>query len=158
MKTEVMPGERAQTLEGADGFRPGCTAPAAPSRRAITRKRDQRLRRFKRQLLAVAEHLREDEYAPLIQSFGRISLLVIDGYEVLRAGGLLNKDGELRSSVDTFQRLVGQQLKLARELGLTPSAIGKLGAGGRGPQEDADFEQRVKRVHAERHGDENAEE
>ncbi|MBF6570423.1 MAG: hypothetical protein IVW54_16275 [Candidatus Binataceae bacterium] len=110
----------------------GVTLAAPPSTRhpisrySLSRKRDQRLRRFRRQLLAVAPHLDDPKFAPLLNSFGRISLLALDGYETLREGGLLNEDGELRSSVDTFQRLVGQQLKLGRELGLTPTALNKI--------------------------------
>jgi hypothetical protein len=98
----------------------------APPSRVARLKRDQRLRRFRRQLLAVAPNLDDPRFRPLLDSFGRISLLALDGYEFLRAHGLTNAEGELRASVDTFQRLAGQQLKLARELGLTPAALGKL--------------------------------
>jgi hypothetical protein len=34
--------------------------------------------------------------------------------------------GELRPSIDTIGRLVGQQTKLATALGLTPTVLGKL--------------------------------
>ena len=40
--------------------------------------------------------------------------------------GLVNEDGELRARVDVVQRLFTTQLKIARELGLTPAALGKL--------------------------------
>jgi hypothetical protein len=96
----------------------------APSRRA--RKRDQRVRRACRQIVVVAPHLDDPKYRPLVQAFARISLLNIDAFEHLREKGLVNAEGELRSSVDTFQRLVNTQLKLAEKLGLTPSALGKL--------------------------------
>jgi hypothetical protein len=97
-----------------------------PSTSATRRKRDQRLRRFRRQLLVVAPHLDDPKFRPLLSSFGRITLLAADGYELLRSSGLTNENGELRSSVDTIQRLIGQQLKLANALGLTPAALGKL--------------------------------
>jgi hypothetical protein len=90
------------------------------------RKRDQRLRRSRRELLKVAPMLDDPKYAPLINSFCRVSLLAADGYELLRSGGLLDANGELRSSVATVNQLIGQQLKLARELGLSPSAVSKL--------------------------------
>jgi phage terminase small subunit len=101
--------------------------PAKPtSRAAVARKRDQRLRRFRRQLLVVAPNLDDSRFAPLIAAFGRATLLAGDAYEFLREHGLVNADGELRASVDVVQRLFTTQLKLARELGLTPAALGKL--------------------------------
>jgi hypothetical protein len=90
------------------------------------RKRDQRLRRSRRELLKVAPLLADAKYSPLVNSFCRVSLLAADGYELLRNGGLLDANGELRSSVATVNQLIGQQLKLARELGLSPSAVSKL--------------------------------
>src|ERR1700736_3400411 len=99
------------------------TLPAKPtSRAAVARKRDQRLRRFRRQLLAVAPNLDDPRFAPLVAAFGRAVILSGDAYEFLRERGLVNQDGELRSSVDVVQRLFTTQLKLARELGLTPAA------------------------------------
>jgi hypothetical protein len=101
--------------------------PAKPtSRAAVARKRDQRLRRFRRQLLVVAPNLDDSRFTPLIAAFGRATLLAGDAYEFLREHGLVNADGELRASVDVVQRLFTTQLKLARELGLTPAALGKL--------------------------------
>jgi hypothetical protein len=61
-----------------------------------------------------------------VEAFGINSLLVRDSYALLRERGLLNENGELRSSIDTLQRLMGLQLKLARELGLTPAVLGKI--------------------------------
>jgi hypothetical protein len=62
----------------------------------------------------------------VLQSFGRVSLLLSDGYEKIRGAALLNADGELRSSIDTIGRLAGVQLKLGKELGLTPSTLRAL--------------------------------
>jgi hypothetical protein len=103
-------------------------SPVVPHRNSAIarRKRDQRLRRSRRELLKVAPLLADAKYSPLVNSFCRVSLLAIDGYELLRSGGLLDENGELRSSVTTFNQLIGQQLKLARELGLSPSAVSKL--------------------------------
>ncbi len=101
-------------------------APAPRPRTLKVRKRDQRVRRACRQILVVAPHLDDPKYRPLIQSFARISLLSVDGFEHLRERGLVGENGELRSSVDVFQRLVNTQMKLAEKLGLTPSALGKL--------------------------------
>lgn len=97
-----------------------------PRTALVKRKRDQRLRRSRRELLKVEPLLADAKYSALVNSFCRISLLAIDGYELLRAGGLLDENGELRPSVATFNQLVGQQLKLARELGLSSSAASKI--------------------------------
>jgi hypothetical protein len=83
------------------------------SRALVRRKRDQRVRRACRQVLVVAPHLDDAKYRPLIQSFARISILGSDAFELLRERGLVNDDGELRSSVDVFQRLVNTQMKFA---------------------------------------------
>src|ERR1700722_1999117 len=99
----------------------------APATRKLTRaKRDQRLRRVKRQILAVDGRLEEPRYGLLVGSLARASLLLGDSYEYLRKVGLVNEQGELRSSVDTVQRMIALQLKLARELGLSPAALGKF--------------------------------
>jgi hypothetical protein len=89
-------------------------------------KRDQRLKRVNSEIRKVTGHLDDPKYRIVLGTFGRTTLMLRDTYEVIREGGLLNKDGELRSSVDTFTRLAGLQLKLARELGLTPAALGKI--------------------------------
>lgn len=100
------------------------------SRVAIRRQpRDQRVRRFKRQLLEVAPHLNDPKFGPLLHSFARISLLSLDSYEYLRANGLVGSDGELRHSVDVAQRLATTSLRLATALGLTPLALVKLKPG-----------------------------
>ena len=102
-------------------------SPAPVPRRVTKRKRDHRLKRFRRELLKVAPDLNDSKYTPLLNSFGRLTILSIDAYEVLRSGGLLDDENrEIRSSVETFARLAAQQLRFARELGLTPTALGKL--------------------------------
>ena len=91
-----------------------------------TRKRDERVRRACRSIVRVAPHLDDPKFRPLIQAFARTSILNLDAFEHLRHVGIVNANGELRSSVDTFQRLVNTQMKLADKLGLTPSTLGKL--------------------------------
>lgn len=100
----------------------------APRPRTLkVRRRDGRVRRACRQIIVVAAgQLDDPKYRPLVQSFARISILAVDAFELLREKGLLNAEGELRSSVDTFQRLVGMQLKLATALGLSPAALTKF--------------------------------
>jgi len=95
-----------------------------PSRRR--RARDQRVKRFRRAVLVAAPELDDPRFAPLVASFSRISILGLDAYEFLRANGIMSEEGELRSSVDTVNRLIGAQLKLANALGLAPAALGKL--------------------------------
>ncbi len=98
--------------------------PRTPTR--AERRRDQRVRRKKQQMLVVAPHLDDAKFKPLLESFAQVTLLKGDCYEFLRKHGLVNEQGELRSSVDTVQRLMGLQLKLANALGLSPAVLGKI--------------------------------
>jgi hypothetical protein len=90
------------------------------------RSRDQRVRRFRGDLVKVAPHLNQRKFAPLLSSFARISILALDSYEFLRTAGLTGENGELRSSVTTVAGLINSQLRLASALLLTPAALGKL--------------------------------
>lgn len=75
----------------------------------------------------LAPHLENPVFTPLLQSFGRLSLLLQDAYDRLRLEDrLLGDDGELRTSVDTIRKLAETQARLARELGLTPSTLRAL--------------------------------
>lgn len=100
------------------------TLPNRPARRRTAR--DQRSRRVARQIVIQNPHLEEPRYRVLISSFAKQTILVHDAYEFLREKGLVGESGELRSSVETLNRLIGGQLKLATALGLSPSALGKL--------------------------------
>lgn len=77
-------------------------------------------------MVSLDPRLDDPKFGPLITSFAEVTLLSRDAFDFLRGNGLVNEDGELRSSVDTFQRLLGQQVKLARELHLTPASLGKV--------------------------------
>jgi hypothetical protein len=103
---------------------------ATPPRTRVAKKRprDERVRRFKRQLLQVAPHLNNPALGPLVQIFVQSALLSLDSYEFLRTHGLVGADGELRHSVHTVQLLFNTQLKLAAQLGLTPLALQALKA------------------------------
>ncbi len=89
-------------------------------------KRDEQVRRYVRCVRDLVPHLENPVYAPMLQSFARISLLLERGYSHLREGSLLNKDGELRPGIDTIRRLAETQSRLARELGLTPATLRSL--------------------------------
>jgi hypothetical protein len=104
------------------------TLEIAPNNRHAGRRRprDQRVKRFRRQMIIVAPHLDDPKYAPLIASFARISILALDSYEFLRERGLTNESGELRSSVEVVSRLFSNQLKLATALGLSPATVGRF--------------------------------
>jgi hypothetical protein len=103
---------------------------ATPPRTRVAKKkkrpRDERVRRFKRDLLKVAPHLDNPALGPLIQIFAQSALLSLDSYEFLRAKGIVGDDGELRHSVHTVQLLFNTQLKLANALGLTPASLQAL--------------------------------
>ncbi len=90
-------------------------------------RRDQRLRRIVRSARSLAPHLDNPIFTPVLQSFGRVSLLLQDSYEKLRNGDLIGDDGELRPSINTVRQLAETQARLARELGLTPSTLRALG-------------------------------
>jgi hypothetical protein len=95
-----------------------------PARRR--RARDQRVKRLARQTIITCPHLDEPKYRPLVASFARISILALDSYEFLRERGLVGENGELRSSVETVNRLLSAQLKLAAALGLSPATVGRF--------------------------------
>jgi hypothetical protein len=106
----------------------GSGVPAPPMGRAMVRaKRDQRLQRIVRSARSLAPHLDNPIFTPVLQSFGRVSLLLQDSYEKVRSGDLLDDDGELRPSINTVRGLAETQMRLARELGLTPLTLRSLG-------------------------------
>jgi len=98
-------------------------APAPIPRRIAKAKRDQRLRRITRELRRLAPHLDDQAFAPILQGFARVSVLLADSYEKVRQMDLIGEDGELRPSIETIRRLVDTQSKLAERLGLTPSTL-----------------------------------
>jgi hypothetical protein len=96
-----------------------------PTRR--TQKRDEQLRRFVRRLRTIAPHVDHPEYAPLLRAFAMVSLMLERCYSKLRDRDLISeKTNEIRSSVETVQRLAGQAAKLAASLNLTPAVMGKM--------------------------------
>jgi hypothetical protein len=101
--------------------------PKPISRSAVRRQKDQRLRRIVRQCRTLAPHLDDRAFGPVLQSFGRISLLLADSYEKIRGAELVGEDGELRPSIDTIRKLADTQAKLADKLGLTPLTLRALG-------------------------------
>jgi len=95
-----------------------------PTRRT---KRDEQLRRFVRRLRTIAPHVDRPEYAPLLRAFAMVSLMLERCYAKLKERDLISlKTDELRSSIDTVQRLAGQAAKLAAALNLTPAVMGKM--------------------------------
>jgi len=99
---------------------------AAQPRILAKRKCDEQVRRAVRKARRFAPHLENPVFLTMLQSFCRISLLLERGYASLRDGSLLDDEGELRSSVDAVRRLAETQVRLAKELGLTPSTLRAL--------------------------------
>jgi hypothetical protein len=91
-----------------------------------TRKRDQQVRRFAARLRSLAPHMDHPVFAPLLAAFARVSIVLERGYAFLRDQDLVGADGELRPSVDAVRRLAETQVRLARELGLTPLTLRAL--------------------------------
>jgi hypothetical protein len=117
-----------QPRNDADAYAVEASAPLPPPvpRRLVKRQRDQRLRRVTRQLRKVAPHLDNVAFAPILQGFARVSVLLSDSYEKIKNQNLLGEDGELRPSIETIRRLVDTQAKLAEKLGLTPATLKAL--------------------------------
>ena len=90
------------------------------------RAQDLRVRKVCRRLIRIAPELDDERFRPLILSFACTCLLVHDSYMHLLDIGLLNADGELRSSVSTLQGLLRTQLQIATALGLSPGALRAL--------------------------------
>ena len=106
------------------------TLPAAPRPRSLRRqdKRDQQIRRFARGLRAVAPHLDNPMFAPLVRSYAIVTLAIERSYARLKADDLISpKTNELRTSLDVLGRLIAQQTRLAKALNLTPLTLRKLG-------------------------------
>jgi hypothetical protein len=103
------------------------TAVPLSSRSLIRRKRDEQVRRFARRLRQIAPHLNDLRFGPLVSSFARISILLERAYATLKDRDLISPEtDELRTSIDTVSRLIGQQVKLAAALGLSPMTIRSL--------------------------------
>ena len=121
------------SIDGAPGSgEPRTDAKASPalpspvSTRLAKRKKDQRIRAVARHVKSTAPHLDDPAFAPLVQGFARISILLADSYEKIRDQNLIGEDGELRPSIETIRRLVDTQSKLAEKLGLTPATLKAL--------------------------------
>ena len=95
----------------------------ATSPRLVTRKRDQQVRRFVRRIRTLAPHVDNPVFAPTLQSFARVSILLERGYAFLRDGGIVGEDHEIRSSYDATRRMAETAARLAKELGLTPATL-----------------------------------
>lgn len=104
--------------------RPPSSRKSSPARRK--KKRDDQVARLVRRVRKFSPALDDPRYGPLLASFARISLLALDSYEFLRTNGIGGENGEIRSSVETVNRLIGGQLKLATALGLTPASLAKV--------------------------------
>ena len=82
---------------------------------------------FARNVIRVAPHLDDPRFRPVLLSFARLTLLLERSYAALGDTDSLisDKTGEIRMSVDTVARLIGQQGKLAAMLGFTPSTLAR---------------------------------
>jgi hypothetical protein len=100
-----------------------------PARRPRKRERDERVRRLARMIRREAPGGRLDDpmFRPVLQSFCEISILKGLAFAELRNKPLLDDRGELRTSIETFRKLAEAQMRIARELGLTPAAARLMG-------------------------------
>lgn len=100
-----------------------------PARRQRKRERDERVRRLVRVIRRATPGARLDDpiFRPVLQSFCEISILKQLAYAELKDKPLLDDRGELRTSIESFRKLAEAQVRIARELGLTPAAAHLMG-------------------------------
>jgi hypothetical protein len=121
-----------------------------PLRKTRRLPRDERLRRLRRQIVALSPRLDDPKFGPVVGSFARMTLLSIDAYEFLRKKGIEGPDGELRSSVTVVRQVIDSHIKLAAALGLTPATADTM----RG-EKPADFVAAVAALTAQRPANED---
>jgi hypothetical protein len=85
-------------------------------------KRDEAVLRFAREVVAMVPAIDKPEYRPLVYNYARIAKLCEQAYSHLHEGGLVNDEGELRASLNTYRQLTAELRAAARELGLTPTS------------------------------------
>jgi len=127
-----------------------------PSRRLVRIKRDQAVRRTARRIAVACPWVTAAD-GPIVRAWGQLERLSMEAYTKLQADGIMRVDGSPHPLLAELTRLRRAQSQIGSQLGLGPRARAELQAGSRHVPIDADFEQRVQRVHAERHGDENEE-
>jgi hypothetical protein len=116
-------------------------------------KRDQRLKRRRGMIRRAAPWLQPSDCLVVPQALARLMILADQVYERLQAQGLFDENGDPRPGVDQLRRIALAEEKLAASLGLTVKSRTELQSGSGGIPVDAEFERRVKKVHAERHGE-----
>lgn len=79
-----------------------------------------------RRLVTLVPSLDQPEWRPLVLTYCRIAVLAQRAYDHLRQSGLLDEEGELKKSLETYRRLAGELRAQARELGLSPSVAASL--------------------------------
>ena len=100
-----------------------------PARRPRKSQRDERVRRLARMIRREAPGGRLDDpiFRPVLESFCEISILKARAYAELKDKPLLDNRGKLRASIETYRKLAAAQVRIARELGLTPAAARLIG-------------------------------
>lgn len=94
-----------------------------PKRKFFGRLRDARIQRFRKGLLEAAPNLDDDKYRPVVESFARLTIMIVDSYEFITKSGIIApKSGELRPSMTVLRQLMDSQLRMAIVFGVTPAA------------------------------------
>jgi len=89
-------------------------------------RRDEAVLRFARKVVAMVPAVDKPEYRPLIYNYARIAILCEQAYSYLHEGSLINSEGELRASLNTYRQLTAELRAAARELGLSPTSAALL--------------------------------
>jgi phage terminase small subunit len=96
------------------------------SRAAARRKRDLAVYRLTRKLVTLVPALEDAQFRPLVTNYCRLAVLCERAYDRIREASLLDDNGELRSSLDTYRRMTGELRAMGRELGLSPTVAASM--------------------------------
>lgn len=91
--------------------------------------RDRKVQRLVRRMRAVLPWL-EDADIPACRAWAQFEVLCDQVHAWLRAGNVVNEQGEARRLLDDYRKLRQAQLMYSRELGLTPASRQALKASG----------------------------
>jgi hypothetical protein len=123
--------------------RPG----SAAARRKVKQQRNRALRNLRK----VAPWLQPSDMF-VARAFVRNEVMSDAIQARLKAEGYFDEAGNPRPAAEFLRRLSLANTRIAAELGLTVRSRVEIQAGSRYQAIDTDFEERVQRVHAERHG------
>jgi phage terminase small subunit len=131
------------------------TSPTPP-RRLARIKRDEAVRRLSRKVVVACPWVTPAD-GPIVRAWAQLERLSMEAYTKLQAEGIMRDDGSPHPLLAELTRLRRAQSQIGSQIGLGPRARTELHTGSRHIPVDTDFEERVTRIHSERHGNETEE-